>query len=127
VGISRTFSIPSVGPHGLDLDRDLHRLFCACDSAELITLDAHSGKVQGQSPLGGAPDVVFFDRVHQRLYVAIGDPGTIDVFDTKTMRKLGSVATEKGAHTFALSPSGDQIYAFLPHSHRATIYQAVHT
>jgi len=118
------YAIPSAGPHGLDLDLDSHRLFCACDSGELITLDARSGKVLGQNPLSGSPDVVFFDRVRKRLYVAVGDPGTIDVFDTKTMGSLGSVATEMGAHTFALAPAGNQIYAFLPKSHRAAIYQA---
>jgi len=124
--IARTFAVPSAGPHGLDLDLDTHRLFCACDSGELITLDAH-GKILGQNLLSGAPDVVFFDRVHKRLYVAVGDPGTIDVFDTKSMEKLASVATEKGAHTFALAPDGEQIYAFLPANHRAAIYEAVRT
>ena len=122
--IARIFAIPSVGPHGLDLDPDSHRLFCACDSGELITLNARSGKVLGRNPLSGSPDVVFFDRVHKRLYVAVGDPGTIDVFDTKSMGKLGTVATEKGAHTFALAPAGNQVYAFLPQSHSAAIYQA---
>jgi len=73
--------------------------------------------------LSGAPDVVFFDGVHKRLYVAVGDPGVIDVFDTTAMRKLGQVPTEKGAHTFALAPGGDQVYAFLPATHRAAIYQ----
>ena len=121
--ISRAYSIPSAGPHGLDLDLDTHRLFCACDAAVLVTLDARSGKVLGQNPLSGSPDVVFFDRVRNRLYVAVGDPGVIDVFDTKAMEKLGSVATEIGAHTFALAPAGDQLYAFLPASHRAAIYQ----
>jgi DNA-binding beta-propeller fold protein YncE len=122
-----TFAIPSAGPHGLDLDLDTRLLFCACDSGMLITLDAHTGKILGQNTLSGAPDVVFFDRVHKRLYVAVGDPGTIDVFDTKTMEKLASVATEKGAHTFALAPAGDQVYAFLPMSHRAAIFEAVRT
>jgi DNA-binding beta-propeller fold protein YncE len=125
-GVARTFAIPSVGPHGLDLDLETNRLFCACDSGELITLDARSGRVLGQNPLSGSPDVVFYDRVRKRLYVAVGEPGTIDVFDTNTMGKLGSVATETGAHTFALAPAGDQIYAFLPKSHRAAIYRAAH-
>ena len=75
--------------------------------------------------MSGAPDVVFFDRIHGRLYVAIGKPGSIDVFDTKTMEKLGSIATEEGAHTIALAPAGNQVYAFLPASHRAAIYEAV--
>jgi DNA-binding beta-propeller fold protein YncE len=121
--ISRTYPIPSAGPHGLDLDPATHRLFCACDAGVLVTLDARSGRVLGQNPLSGSPDVVFCDRVRKCLYVAVGDPGTIDVFDTKTMEKLGSVATEKGAHTFALAPSGEQLYAFLPAEHRAAIYR----
>jgi DNA-binding beta-propeller fold protein YncE len=124
--IARTFSIPSAGPHGLDLDLNTHRLFCACDSGILVTLDARSGLVLGQNPLSGTPDVVFFDGVHERLYVAVGDPGVIDAFDTRTMERLGSVATERGAHTFALAPAGDQVYAFLPASHRVAIYQIAH-
>jgi DNA-binding beta-propeller fold protein YncE len=121
--IARTFPIPSAGPHGLDLDLSTHRLFCACDSATLVTLDTRSGQILGQDRLSGAPDVVFFDRLHGRLYVAVGDPGTIEVFDAKTMEKLGNFATEEGAHTFALAPQGEQLYAFLPASHRAAIYQ----
>jgi DNA-binding beta-propeller fold protein YncE len=125
--ISHAYPIPSAGPHGLDLDHNTHRLFCACDSGLLVTLDARSGRILGKNPLSGSPDVVFFDRVHKRLYVGIGDPGTIDVFDTKTMEKLGSVATEKGAHTFALAPAGGRPYAFLPASHRAAIYQVANS
>ena len=124
--IAPTFAVPLIGPHGLDLDLDSHRLFCACESGELITLDPHSGNVLAKNPLSGSPDVVFYDRVRKRLYVAVGEPGTIDVFDTNTMEILERVATEAGAHTFALAPTGDQIYPFLPKSHRAAIYQAAH-
>jgi hypothetical protein len=60
------------------------------------------------------------------VYVAVGDPGTIDVFDTKSIGKLGTVATEKGAHTSALAAGGDQVYGFLPQSHCAAVYQADH-
>lgn len=125
--IARTFAIPSAGPHGLDLDLKTHRLFCACDSGILVTVDARSGKTLGQHTLSGAPDVVFFDRVHERLYVAVGDPGIIDVLDTKSMKKLGSVSTENGAHTFALAPAGNEVYVFLPASHHAANYEAVQT
>src|ERR1700730_6534047 len=121
-GIARHFPFPSPSPHGLDLDLTAHHLFCACDSSTLITLDAHSGRVIGQKPLSGAPDVVFFNREREHLYVAVGDPGVIDVFDTATMESLGRVATEKGTHTLALAPAGDRVYAFLPATHRAAIY-----
>ena len=123
VGIARVIPIPSVGPHGLDIDLATHRLFCACDSGVLVTLDVPSGKVICEKPLSGTPDVVFFNPVHQQIYVAIGDPGVIDVFDTKTMETLGRVATEKGTHTTALAPAGDRLYAFMPTTHRAAMYK----
>jgi DNA-binding beta-propeller fold protein YncE len=121
--VACVFPIPSAGPHGLDLDITTHRLFCACDSGALITLDARSGKVMGEKALSGTPDVVFFNRARGQLYVAVGDPGVIDVFYTATMESLGRIATEKGAHTLALAPSGDRVCAFLPQTHRAAIYQ----
>jgi DNA-binding beta-propeller fold protein YncE len=122
-GIARVLPVPSGGPHGLDLDLATHRLFCACDSGALITLDAQSGRVVDQKALSGAPDVVFFNRRRGHLYVAIGDPGVIDVFDTATMRNLGPVRTEKGAHTLALASAGDRVYAFLPETCGAAIHQ----
>jgi DNA-binding beta-propeller fold protein YncE len=120
--IARTFAVPQAGPHGLDLDGATHRLFCACDAGVLVTLDARSGNVLDEQPLSGVPDVVFFNRHGQHLYVAVGDPGVIDVFATSTMERLAAVETEPGAHTTALSPAGDRLYAFLPRTHRAAIY-----
>lgn len=123
-GIARTIPIPAAGPHGLDFDGATQRLFCACDAGVLVTLDARSGKVLDETPLGGVPDVVFFNRQRQHLYVAIGDPGIIDVFSTSDMKKLATIKTEPGAHTTALAPAGDRLYAFLPRTHRAAVYEA---
>ncbi len=122
-GIARTIPIPAAGPHGLDLDGATGRLFCACDAGVLVTLDARSGKVLDEKPLGGVPDVVFFNRQRQHLYVAIGNPGIIDVFSTSDMKKIATIETEPGAHTTALSPAGDRLYAFLPRTHRAAVYE----
>lgn len=122
--IARIISIPAAGAHGLDLDRATHRLFCACDAGRLVALDAPSGQVLDELPLSGVPDVVFHDARRHRLYVAVGDPGVIDVFDTAAMRALGQVATEKGAHTFALTPNGDHVTVFLPATHRAAVFRA---
>lgn len=116
--IAGIFSVPAAGPHGLDLDPRTHRLFCACDEGWLVTLDAQTGKVMSEQPLSGTPDVVFFNPKHEHLYVAVGDPGVIDVFDMTRMTRLGRVETERGAHTIAVAPSGDHVYAFLPQSHR---------
>jgi len=122
--IARSFSVPHAGPHGLDLDGTTQRLFCACDAGVLVTLDARSGKVLDEKPLSGVPDVIFFNRQRRHLYVAIGNPGVIDVFATSPMQKLETIETEAGAHTTALSPAGDRLYVFLPRTHRAAIYEA---
>jgi DNA-binding beta-propeller fold protein YncE len=123
--IAATFSVPAAGPHGLDLDLATHRLFCACDAGGLITLDATSGKVLSDLELSGTPDVVFFNQARQQLYVAVGNPGVIDVFDTARMLRIGRIETERGAHTIAFAPSGDRVFAFLPQSHRAAIYDVL--
>jgi DNA-binding beta-propeller fold protein YncE len=120
--IARTVPVPAVGPHGLDLDTDTQRLFCACDDKKLICLDARSGKISGEAELSGAPDVIFFNVALQHLYVASGDPGSIDVFDTRTMKRIESISTESGAHTIGFDALRNKVYAFLPKSHRAAVY-----
>jgi DNA-binding beta-propeller fold protein YncE len=122
--IARTFPIPEAGPHGLDLDRAGRRLFCACDAKSLVALNANSGEVLGRQALSGVPDVVFFNPALRHLYVAIGDPGVIDVFDTATMEWVGCVPTETGAHTLAFDPARGRVLAFLPETHRALVYRA---
>jgi DNA-binding beta-propeller fold protein YncE len=121
--LAGAFDIPAAGPHGLDLDLATRRLFCACDAGRLITLDAASGRIVAEHALSGVPDVVFFNQRRGQLYVAVGDPGVIDVFDTASMTSLGRVATERDAHTIAFAPSGDSVFAFLPQSHRAAVFR----
>lgn len=120
--VARVLEIPVPGPHGLDLDVERRRLFCACDGKKLVSLDLPSGRVLSQSDLSGVPDVIFFNAPLKHLYVAVGDPGVIDVFDTETMRRLETVPTEKGAHTLAFDADRNKVYAFLPQTHRAAVY-----
>jgi DNA-binding beta-propeller fold protein YncE len=121
-GIAASFQIPSAGPHGLDLDPEHRRLFCACDQGELFAINIESGAVSTPAPLTGAPDVIFFNQRLQHLYVAVGEPGAIDVIDTKTMELLQTVKTEQGAHTIAYDSSTDKVYSFMPESHRASVF-----
>jgi hypothetical protein len=79
--------------------------------ARLDPLDCGDGDHAGQRH---APEAVV-----ERL----GDPGAIDVFDTASMRALGRVVTEPGAHTTAFQTSGDSLCAFLPATHRAALFK----
>jgi DNA-binding beta-propeller fold protein YncE len=120
--ISKAYEVPADGPHGLDYDPATGRLLCACDAGVLVALDAASGRVLGEVLLSGTPDVIFLHPQSGRLYVAIGDPGVIDVIDTGTMRRLEVVPTEADAHTLALDRKRSKVYAFLPQSHRAAVF-----
>jgi DNA-binding beta-propeller fold protein YncE len=121
--VARTFPISAVGPHGLDLDLASRRLFCACDGKALVVLDARSGKELARAELAGAPDVIFFNRGRRHLYVAIGDPGLIEVFETDVMRRVEVIRTEAGAHTLGFDQATNMVYALLPRSHRALVFQ----
>jgi len=120
--LARTLNIPAPGPHGLDFDPEHRRLFCACDAKQLVILKADSGEVLTQLELSGSPDVIFFNRVLRHLYVAVGDPGMVDVFDTDIMERIETVPTERDAHTLGFDAERNKVYAFLPETHRAAVY-----
>lgn len=117
-----SYKIPAIGPHGLDLDERRRRLFCACDKEGLFTVDIESRKVSKMADLAGPPDVIFYNPNLDHLYIAIGDPGIIQVFDTSHMKQTENVKTEEGTHTIAFDQETDKVYAFMPETRRASVY-----
>jgi YVTN family beta-propeller protein len=120
--VTRCIEVAARGPHGLDLEPTARRLYCACDDGTLMAIDTASGDCAGRLELSGGPDVVFLDRDRSRLYVAIGDPGVIDVIDIAGWKRDEVVPTEPGAHTIALDLSSYRVFAFCPATHRALIF-----
>jgi DNA-binding beta-propeller fold protein YncE len=121
-GVAASYDVPAAGPHGLDIDVEGRRLFCACDQGVLLTVDLHTRKTSHPFDLSGPPDVIFYNSHRKHLYVASGYPGTIDLFDTDTMKRLQTVKTEEGAHTIGYNSASDKVYAFLPETHRASVF-----
>jgi len=121
--VERFIDVPARGPHGLELDLSGHRLLCACDGGVLVSLDSRSGEILGTLNLTGAPDVVFLNQSLAHLYVAIGDPGVIDVIDIDTWKRVEVLPTERGAHTIAHDEDSSRVYAFLPETHRAAVFR----
>ncbi len=120
--VARSMEIPAKGPHGLDFDPATNRLFCACDAGILFALDSSSGKILHEADLSGTPDVIFFNAELKHLYAAVGDPGVVDVFETDSLKRIETIPTEKGAHTIGFDAARNKVYAFLPESHRASVY-----
>jgi DNA-binding beta-propeller fold protein YncE len=120
--IFAAYEVPAEGPQGLELDDATGRLLCACDAGVLVAIEGASGRVLGEVSLSGTPDVVFLNPQYKRLYVAIGDPGVVDVIDIATMRRIEVVTTEAGAHTLGIDRKRSKLYAFLPKTHRAAVF-----
>jgi DNA-binding beta-propeller fold protein YncE len=121
---SHRIEVGAEGPHGLALVG--RRLFCAADGGELVVIDdgfTSAGRVVAKLPLRGSPDVVMHDEPRRRLYVAIGSPGVVTVFDTERLEELQTVETEDGAHTIGWDPVTAQLYAFAPQRGGALVFE----
>lgn len=118
--IVTAFDVPAVGPHGLSI-RD-ERLFCAADGAKLVVLHRDAGEVLGSAELPGEPDVIMHAPELDRLYVAVGSPGTVSVIDDRTLDVLETVTTGPGAHTIGWDPDRRALYAFRPESMDVAVF-----
>jgi DNA-binding beta-propeller fold protein YncE len=121
--VSDTFAILSAGPHGLDLDRRGGRAFVACDGSEVVVIDTRSGAERGRVEIGGAPDAIWFNDATQELFVAIGDPGLLQVVDTQTLAVEETVHVGLGTQTTALDSVRQQLYVFRPSTCDVAAYQ----
>jgi DNA-binding beta-propeller fold protein YncE len=113
------------GPHGMDLDLAGGRAFVACDGAALVTIDLASGQELAQVPIAGGPDAIWYNARRERLYVAIAEPGMVEVIDTRAMAVAQQVETERDAHTTAFDATRQRLSVFLPSSCRADVYEEV--
>ena len=122
IGETRRIEVGAEGPHGLGLAH--RRLFCAADEGELVVIDpSMSGRgVIKRLPLPGAPDVVMLDERTQRLFVAIGSPGVVSVFDMRSLMALETIETERGAHTVGWDPAAAKLYVFAPQRGGAVVF-----
>ena len=120
--VMRAVAMPVPGPHGLELDAARGLLHCACDGGAIVTVEAGSGRVVAQVTIAGAPDVLFFNPRRDHLYVAIGDPGVLQVIDTAVATVIETVPTGKDAHTLGFDREREHVYAFVPGSHSAAVF-----
>ena len=121
--LAGSYKIPATGPHGLDIDHRGRRLFCACDEGRLYIIDMESEKVSKASELAGPPDVIFYNSQFDHLYVTIGDPSVMQVFDTNTLKEVQTIETERDTHTIGFNQETSRVYAFMPESHRASVFE----
>jgi len=123
--MSGAIRVPAAGPHGLAIVPEERgaSLWCAADAGALVVIDRDSHAVEATLPLPGTPDVVMYDRELGRLYVAVGSPGTVSVFEVRRRAHRETIETEEGAHTIGWDPASRRLFVFQPKSCGVAIYQ----
>ena len=103
---------PGKEPTGIAMDRLHRRLFSACSNNLMIVLDADSGKVIGQLPIGSGVDGAGFDPSTHFAFSSNGE-GTLTVVREESPSKFSvaeNVTTRKGARTMVVDEKTHRIY-----------------
>jgi uncharacterized protein YjiK len=105
---------PCTEPSSLAMDKSTNRLFAGCGNKTLVAVDASTGKVVANVPIGDHVDATVFDAEAKLVITSNGD-GTLTVIheDTPdTYSVVQTVPTVKGARTLALDTATHRL--FLP-------------
>jgi len=103
---------PGEEASGLALDNETHRLFAVCSNKLMVVVDAISGKVVANLPIGQGCDGVKFDPELKRAYASNGE-GTMTVVqevDKDNFKVLENITTAPGARTLAIDIKSHHIY-----------------
>ena len=99
---------------GMAIDRKHMRLFSVCGNKKMTVMDANSGKVVADLPIGGGTDAAGFAPETNLAFSSNGE-GTLTVVHQDSADKysvVASVPTQRGARTMALDPKTHNV--FLP-------------
>src|SRR6185503_6947999 len=110
--LSRWPLAPGEEPTGLAMDRVHHRLFAGCANRKVIVLNAESGRVIADLPIGERCDGVGFDAGLQEIVTTNGD-GTLTVIHEDSpdrYTKMADVPTQRGARTVAVDEQKHRVY-----------------
>jgi DNA-binding beta-propeller fold protein YncE len=111
--VAATWSIaPGEEASGLALDPASHRLFVGCDNELMLMIDAGSGKVLAQVPIGPGVDANAFDPGVGLAFASSSD-GTLTVARPEGKDGLSVVqilSTPKRSRTMTLDPKTHRLY-----------------
>ena len=96
----------------MGMDRKTRRLFVGCGNKKLVVLNADSGAVVANLPIGQGVDAGEYDQELQLSFSSNGD-GTLTVIHQDGPDKFSvvqNVETPRGARTLALDPIAHKLY-----------------
>jgi DNA-binding beta-propeller fold protein YncE len=100
-------------PHGLALDRANRRLFMGCINSTLMVVDALSGKVVAELPIGRGSDAIAFDPKRRRVFSSNGRDGTITIYQqtgADTFQAMAPITTAVSGRTMDVDPVTGRLF-----------------
>ena len=101
-------------PRALAIDTDHERLFAACSNYRMVALDAESGHVVAQLPIGPGADAIGYDPNRGLIFTANGAAdGSLTVIRqdvTDTYSVVQTLPTRQNARTLAINSSTGEVY-----------------
>jgi YVTN family beta-propeller protein len=100
-------------PHGLAFDKAGLRLFMGCVNSTMMVVDADSGRVVAELPIGKGSDAVAFDPKRKRVFSSNGVDGTITVYQQTSpdaYQRLDPIATAVSGRTMAVDPISGRLF-----------------
>jgi len=103
---------PCEAPSSMAFDRENRRLFLGCRNRVMAVVDANSGKVVANYPIGDHVDTSVFDPAAKLVFDSTGD-GHVAIFHQDSPDKytfLENVPTTLGSKTMALDAKTHRLY-----------------
>lgn len=101
-------------PRALAMDTAHQRLFAACSNYRMVALDAQSGHVVAQLPIGPGPDTIGYDPNRGLIFTANGAAdGSVTIIRqdvTDTYAVVQTLPTRQNARTLAINSSTGEVY-----------------
>jgi DNA-binding beta-propeller fold protein YncE len=100
-------------PHGLAMDRVGRRLFMGCVNSKMMVVDADSGRVVIELPIGRGSDAIAYDPTRRRVFSPNGVDGTLSIFQQTApdaYEALDTIPTLVSGRTMAVDPTSGRLF-----------------
>jgi DNA-binding beta-propeller fold protein YncE len=100
-------------PHGLAMDRAGRRLFMGCINAKMMVVDADTGRVVVELPIGRGSDAIAYDPTRHRVFSPNGVDGTLSIFQQTSpdaYEALDTIATLVSGRTMTVDPATGRLF-----------------
>jgi DNA-binding beta-propeller fold protein YncE len=100
-------------PHGLAMDKAGRRLFMGCVNSRMMVVDADTGRVVANLPIGRGSDAIAYDPKRKRVFSPNGVDGTLTVYQQASPDAyplLETIPTAVSGRTMAVDPVSGRLF-----------------